>query len=200
MNKQQFLDQLKKSLGNLPDSDINKSLDYYSEMIDDRVEDGLSEEEAVVEMGDVGQIASQIISEIPLSKIIKEKALPKRKLSVLEIVLLILGAPIWVSLLAAAVVVLISAYIVIWSLVVSLWAVEIAIIATAFSGIVAPIVFVCRGYVLSGLALFGIGLFCIGLSIVVLFGCKAATKGTVALTRKIILWIKMLFVKKEGAK
>lgn len=200
MNKQQFLENLKNALGNLPEEDINQSLDFYSEMIDDRIEDGLSQEAAVAEIGDVNKIAAQIISEIPLSKIIKKKASPKRKLSVFEIVLLILGAPIWASLLIAAVSVLFVFYAVMWSMVVTLWAVEVSLMAVAFSGVVAPIVFIIRGYTLPALAVFGAGLFSIGLSIFMFFGCTAATKGMAMLTKKIVLWIKMLFVKKEGTK
>ena len=200
MNKQQFLEELKNALGNLAEEDIKQSLDFYSEMIDDKIEDGLSEDAAVAEIGDVNKISAQIISEIPLSKIIKEKVSPKRKLSVLEIVLLILGAPIWGSLLITAISVLFALYIVMWSLVVSLWAVEVSLMAAAFSGVVAPVIFIIRGYTLPALALFGVGLFSIGLSIFMLFGCIAATKGMAVLTKKIVLWIKMLFVKKEGAK
>lgn len=200
MNKQQFLEELKNALGNLAEEDIKQSLDFYSEMIDDKIEDGLSEDAAVAEIGDVNKISAQIISEIPLSKIIKEKVSPKRKLSVLEIVLLILGAPIWGSLLITAISVLFALYIVMWSLVVSLWAVEVSLMAAAFSGVVAPVIFIIRGYALPALALFGVGLFSIGLSIFMLFGCIAATKGMAVLTKKIVLWIKMLFVKKEGAK
>ncbi len=200
MNKQQFLEELKNALGNLAEEDIKQSLDFYSEMIDDKIEDGLSEDAAVAEIGDVNKISAQIISEIPLSKIIKEKVAPKRKLSVLEIVLLILGAPIWGSLLITAISVLFALYIVMWSLVVSLWAVEVSLMAAAFSGVVAPVIFIIRGYTLPALALFGVGLFSIGLSIFMLFGCIAATKGMAVLTKKIVLWIKMLFVKKEGAK
>ena len=47
MKKQEFLDLLKNRLWALPERDIQQSLDYYKEMIDDRMEDGLSEEDAV---------------------------------------------------------------------------------------------------------------------------------------------------------
>ena len=47
MDKIAFLEILQKKLSCLPQSDIDKTVDYYSEMIDDRMEDGTSEEEAV---------------------------------------------------------------------------------------------------------------------------------------------------------
>ena len=47
MNKAQFLCELEKLLYGLPQEDIKQSLDYYSEIIDDRIEDGLSEYDAI---------------------------------------------------------------------------------------------------------------------------------------------------------
>ena len=47
MNKAEFLDALCAHLSGLPQRDIDASQEYYSEIIDDRMEDGLSEEAAV---------------------------------------------------------------------------------------------------------------------------------------------------------
>ena len=47
MNKQEFLDELRKGLCGLPENDVDERLDFYSEMIDDLTEDCLSQEEAV---------------------------------------------------------------------------------------------------------------------------------------------------------
>ena len=47
MNKQEFLYELKGKLWALSEEEKKSSLEYYTEMIDDRMEDGLSEEEAV---------------------------------------------------------------------------------------------------------------------------------------------------------
>ena len=44
MHKQEFLDGLRARLRGLPEADIAERLAFYSEMIDDRTEDGLSEE------------------------------------------------------------------------------------------------------------------------------------------------------------
>ena len=59
MNKQQFLDALKKELCGLSQDDIQESLDFYSEMIDDHIEEGLSEEEAVASIGHPKEIAKE---------------------------------------------------------------------------------------------------------------------------------------------
>ena len=47
MTKQEYLSAIRGKIRKMPADDINKFMDYYSEMIDDRMEDGLSEEDAV---------------------------------------------------------------------------------------------------------------------------------------------------------
>ena len=47
MNKQQFLAALRARITGLPKADLERTLQYYREMIDDRVEEGVPEEEAV---------------------------------------------------------------------------------------------------------------------------------------------------------
>lgn len=199
MTKREFLDELKKGLLGIPEEDITRSIEFYSEMIDDRIEDGKTEEEAVAEIGTVKEAVSQILSEIPISKLIKEKVKKRRKLGALEIVLLVLGSPIWISLLAAAFAVILAVYVVIWSVIVSLWAVFASLAACVLGGITAGIIFICTGNLLMGLAMIAASLVCAGLSIFSFFGCKAATKGVLILTKKIALGIKNCFVKKEEA-
>ena len=43
MNKQEYLESIRSRISAMPADDVNRFMDYYSEMIDDRVEDGLSE-------------------------------------------------------------------------------------------------------------------------------------------------------------
>ena len=98
MNKREFLEELQKRLAGLPQSDIEQTIDFYEEMIEERLEEGKSEEEAIAEIGSIEDIVSQIILDTPLPKLVKERMKPKRALRVWEIVLLALGSPIWISL------------------------------------------------------------------------------------------------------
>ena len=103
--KQIFIHQLKKKLANLPEKERKKSLAFYSEMIDDAMEDGMSEAEAVKSLGDVNDIARDILSEAPFSSIVKgetQKLKNKCKNSPAFTVLLIVGSPVWLPLLLAA--------------------------------------------------------------------------------------------------
>ena len=61
MNKSEFLNSLEEKLKELPKDEIRKTIDYYDEMIDDRIEDGMTEEEAVKSIGNSGDIALSIL-------------------------------------------------------------------------------------------------------------------------------------------
>ena len=197
MRKTEFLEQLRKGLSGLPRDDMEERLTFYSEMIDDRMEDGLTEDEAVSGIGEVSEVVSQIAAEIPLSKLVKERVRPKRALRAWEIVLLALGAPLWLPLSFAALAVLLAVYAVIWSLAVSLWAVEASLAGCALGGAVSGAVTVFRGGGPAGIALLGAGLLCAGASVFLFFGCREATKGIFLLTKKLFLNLKSLFLGKE---
>lgn len=197
MNREEFLSNLRKGLSCLPKSDIDERVSFYSEMIDDRIEEGVAEEDAVAQIGSVDTVIEQIIADTPLSKLVKEKVMPKRILKTGEIVLLILGSPIWVSLLVALFSVILSFYIALWSVIISLWAVEAALIGSAFGGLLAGLVFAFVGYNFTSIAIIAAAIVCISLFIFMFFGCKAATKGLLALTKKIIISVKNCFIRRE---
>ena len=197
MTKFEFLARLNEELTGIPQCDIEERLSFYSEMIDDRIEEGLSEDAAVSEMGSVKEIAEQIVAETPLSKIAKERIKPKRQLKTWEVVLIALGSPIWFSLTVAVISMVFSLYIALWSIIISLWAVFASLAVCAVGCTVAGIVFSFIGNGLVGFAVLGVGIFCAGLSIFMFFGCTAATKGILRATRKIASGIKALFMKKE---
>ena len=199
MSKQEFLTRLRKGLSGLPQDDIEERLAFYSEMIDDRMEEGLSEEDAVCAIGNIDELISQIIADIPITKLVKEKITPKKKLQAWEILLLVLGSPIWLSLGIAVFAVGLSVYAVLWSLIISLWAVFASIVACAAGGVLACVALTMGGNGAIGVAMLAAGIVCTGLSIFMFYGCKAATNGTVILTKKIAIGIKNCFIKKEVA-
>ena len=200
MRKQEFIFELWKKLSDLPKGEVEERLSFYAEMIDDRMEEGLSEEEAVSAIGSPDEIAAQIMGDIPISKIVKEKIKTKRKPSVTEIVLLVIGFPLWFPLLIVVPFsVIFSLYVTPWSVVVSFWAVFASVVGSAVGALIGGIVFIAIGHVPVGIALIGASLICAGLSVFSFFGCKATTKGSVWLTKKSVLWTKNLFIGKEKA-
>ena len=199
MTKQEYMSALRKSLSGLPQDEVEERLTFYEEMIDDRMEEGLSEEVAVAGIGSVEDVSKQILADVPFGKIVKERIKPKRELQGRDILLIVLGFPLWGSLLIAGAAIVISIYAVIFSLILSLWTVELSFVAGALSGVGMAVVYLIQGQPLPSLALFGGGIVCVGLTIVAFFGCIAASKGLFTLCGKIALAIKGFFVKKESA-
>lgn len=197
MNKENFLTELGSALAGLPEDDIAKALDFYFEMIEDLIEEGLSEEEAVAAQGTIEAIREQIIKEIPLPKLIKQKVKPKRSLSGLEITLLIVGFPIWLPILVSVAAVIISIYVSLWSLIISLFAVEITLASCALAGIVTSIPQFISDNLPTACLLLGCGIFLAGLSVLWAFVCKWGVKFLIWLTR---VFIKSLFIRKEKIK
>lgn len=197
MTKNDFLSRLSVGLADLPQEDIKRVLDYYNEMIEDYKEDGMSEEQAINAVGNIDEIISQVINETSLPKLINERIKRHRVLSAWEIVLLILGSPIWLSLLISVIACFIAVYAVIWSVVVCFYAVVLSFAALALAGIFGSVPLFAMGNM--GLAVIFIGLGLMGAGFMVLFfsGSNWVTKTIVKLSGKFLLWVKTLFVRKE---
>lgn len=197
MTKIEFIAALYEKLSGLPQDEVEERLEFYTEMIDERMEEGLSEEEAVAAAGSVDEIVSQILADVPLASLIREKVRPKRAMGAWEIVLLILGFPLWLPLLAAAFAVVLAVYAAIWSVVIALWAVEVSLAASVAGLVIAGVVSAVGGSLPAAMVIWGTALICAGLAIFGFFGCKAVGCAMVCLTKKVGLGIKRMFMRKE---
>ena len=201
MTKNEFLQALERELHGLPREDIDRSLEYYAELIEDKMADeGVSEEAAVASLGTPKEVAASILLEQPLPKIVKARAASRRKTSAWEIVLLVLGAPLWLPLLFAFAVIVLAVYIVLWSVVLAVCAVTLALALMLPAGIVAGIVLVVRGTVAAGILVLGGGMVCSGLGVLLYFVCRALVKGAAFIGKKLWRVVKGWFVKKGDAK
>ncbi len=198
MTKQNFLQSLRDKLSGLPPQEVEERLGFYNEMIEDRMEEGLSEEAAVDAVGSIDDIVEQIIADTPLAAIAKQAIRPKRRLKTWETVLLILGSPIWGSLLIAAAAVAFSLYVCVWAVIVCFWAAFVSVAACALGGIVGGGILVVYENPMTGGILIGAGLVCAGLAVFLFFGCKAATKGVLTLTKASARGIKRRCIQKEA--
>ena len=63
MLKNEFLQLLSQKLSNLPTGEEEKTVDYYRELIEDMVEDGMTEENAVASLGNINDITDGVINE-----------------------------------------------------------------------------------------------------------------------------------------
>lgn len=194
MNKTEFVDALRRSLGKLPSYEVEQSIAFYSEMIDDRVEDGMSEQDAVAALGPVGAIAAQIIAETPaIPKAIAKANTGSRTLN---IVLLAVFSPIWVPLALALATAAFMVYLSIWLVIVALWTTVISLLLCGPLGIAGFAWCAVTGYPLTATWVLGCGLAACGLGLFAWFGVLAASKGLFSLTRQFARWIKGLFVKR----
>lgn len=128
MDKTQFCALLGNKLKPyLSPKEMYKTLNFFEEMIDDRIDEGLSEEEAVSQLGDINIIVDQILDEHNIGK--KQTKLVwrfiPRELGFINIVLLF---PAWITIFSLVA----SLFIVILSIIFSI---ALSIIAIFIGGI-----------------------------------------------------------------
>ena len=198
MDKLDFLLALDKRLDVLSETDRRASLDYYSEILDDLVEGGMTETDAVASLGSVDAIAEEILMDIPLPKLVKAKMKGKKPLSGLEITLLIVGFPIWLPILISVFAVIFAVYISLWAVVISLYATDLALAASAPASLLCAVLLFIAGQPSAALLFLGAALALAGLSILLLFGCNATAKGLWKLCRLTLRGTKACFIRKKG--
>ncbi|MBL3530432.1 DUF1700 domain-containing protein [Companilactobacillus zhachilii] len=91
MNKQEFLKDLQKQLKKFGVNNASDYLDYYSEYLDDLIENGATESEAVKKVGGVKKVLIEIISD-------SDVEIPETS-DRLKSALLIVSLPVWGPLL-----------------------------------------------------------------------------------------------------
>ena len=173
MNKQEFLNELQKKLFSLEQSDIDKYKDYYSEMIDDRIEDGLSEEEAVFDLGEIENIISQILSDCPRRKAVETTNIEtkSKKLSSGWIILItVLTAPFWFPFVTSVISVAFSLIIAAFAVIIALYAIVFAFFVFGIISMAACAVELFAFNVIEFAICLGLGLVFLGFSILLLFG------------------------------
>lgn len=179
MTKNEFLTNLRNELNSIKADDIDKTISYYSEMIDDRIDAGMSEDDAVNKMGSIEDIINATKNNLEENTV----TTPVKKISPWEIVIIIIGLPLWLPLLIAGCAVIIAMYVVIWAVIVSLW-------AALFAFAVGSIALTCMAIMALGsnfitsLFYIGIALMCAGLAILLFKPILAFTKFIIEYTAK----------------
>lgn len=197
MNKQEYLEAIRSRISAMPADDVNRFMDYYSEMIDDRVEDGLSEDEAVADMGSPDAAVEQILEEMPLTKLVKEKIKPKHELKAWEVVLIVLGSPVWIPLLITAVVLLLTLWIVAFALLISFYAVVLSFVAAGIGGLICTIPLFIANSPYMAVLMFGTALIGAGIAILFVVSVKPITVGIFRVCKASVNGVKRMFVKEK---
>lgn len=198
MNKSELLNELSQRLSGIPQSEAEKTINYYSEMIDDRIEDGESEEDAVKAVGDIDEIVRNAMSQVPLTGLVKQSVKRNFRLSVPVIILLILGSPIWLSLLIALFAVIFAVYVTIAAVIISLFAVVAAFVVSGIVSVIASPFLIPISLYTSAMYFSG-GLVILGLSIFAFYVAVILSKYIIRFTKFVIIKIKSLFIRKERA-
>lgn len=133
MRKEAYLDLLRMKLMEADIPGIDQMVDFYAEMIDDRMEDGMMEEEAVASMENIDSIVSQARADRPITDLVTARMKESHEAAKKEghgtrwMVLAIIGFPVWFPLLVAFFAVLLAVYVSLWAVVIALYAVEFAL-------------------------------------------------------------------------
>lgn len=176
MNKGEFLSQLRLRLGALSKQELEKTIQYYSEIIDDMLEEGVSEEDAVANLESVEEIASRIIEENAgaLQSAHTDMAQSRKKTRTWLVVLLICLFPVWITLFCV--------YIAVWAAVASLLAAGAGMaLSLPLTAITAVFTFMETGWY-SGVFEAGAALIISGLGILLFIGMIYLIKSLIRFT------------------
>lgn len=194
MNRQEYLEALRKALSDMPYSEVEKSVMYCSEIIDDKIEDGMTEQQAVDSMDDISSAARQIKLDQSMGTLIAARANSAgKKLSTAAI---IVGAPLWAAFAAIVFAAVITMYAVLWAIDIALWAVFAAFAAVgAFGPLIAAYMFTVDAR--SGCVILAGSLVSAGLAIFMFILNKFLSRQLIRFTAFIWRKLKTLFVRKK---
>lgn len=136
MIKVEFLAELERRLKSLPKAEVDRAIQFYSEMIDDRKEEGLTEPEAVAALGELDDIVNEALTGASSGQPVEYR----RKKPNNHVVLLILGSPLWFVMIVLGICVWFMLILALWMLVLAGWMValmlDIAVGAVLFAALV----------------------------------------------------------------
>ena len=187
MNKKQFLRRLKRCLGGMSREGMADSIRFFDEAITERMEHGETEETAVAAMGSPEEAAGRIFEELPLEAIRQIKS-RRRFMRTVGWPALIIGFPVWVSLLAAGA-----------SVVIALAASYLAVVVSVFAaGISAVAAIIPAVYLITVSGTVGNALMCVGAALACAgMGILFMAIG-IALSKLGIRGLKNIFGRKRG--
>lgn len=167
MTKKDFLDELSYRLRTFPPEEAQKTIAFYSEAVDDRIEDGMSEEEAVDGLGSLDDITAEAANSLPLTVLVKgrvEDAKNRASNKGLWITLAAAGSPLWLALALAAFAVGISILAALFSVAISIAAVVLALVVSGAAAVAGAFTLPYEG-IAPRLIIAGVGLAAVGLGL-----------------------------------
>lgn len=196
MTKEVFLWELAHRLRQLPADEVRRQQAYYEELLDDMIEDGISEESAVAKLGDLSEITDEILRDFSLPTLVKSRLRPKNGWTIAAITVAVLGSPLWIPLLFALL-------LTVGALVLAFLSVIAALFLCVLTLACAGVLMLFRGFELftlsGGYAVFaiGIGLVTLGLVCLAFLAAKYASIGLWHGGRWLFRAVKGLLIVKE---
>lgn len=192
MTKGEFLNALREATGHLPPAEAEKAISYYSEIIEDLIEDGLTAEQAVLSLGSMEKIVNAVEEEVPLGQVVSDRirrSKKESKSSLIWIILAICGAPVWLPVLTSVLMVVLTFYFTVWILIFALFAVVFSLAIAGLAGIAGGVFQIVISNAPAGIFIIGGALVCAGLAILLIspvtYLAKSVVRLTLALARKI---------------
>lgn len=145
MNKLEFLNILRQELERQSISNIDNMIEYYDEMICDRIEDGMTEEEAVESMDSIQDIVREAVLDKSVPTLVKERVKKSREKAKegghewVWILLAILGFPVWFPLVLTAIILAFTFFLVFWILVGTVFIVILSLGIAAVASVLASL-------------------------------------------------------------
>jgi len=195
VNKIDFLLQLKDALNkaHVPQSEVHDAAQFYAECVDERIEEGATEAEAVEGLGSIDSIVEGIVADLPQA--FRGIGRLDSGNKALKVILLLLTFPVWGSVLVFLALVAASLVVVLWSLLAAMAAFWIACIAAGLAGIASLVHGVANGAGQAGALGFGIGIALSGLAVVLLPLMVYVCRWLVFATVRFSLWVSKPFMK-----
>ncbi len=201
MRKSEFIRRLSRELSGLSADEIIRSTAFYEEIIADRMEEGMTEEESVGSLGEVEDIAKEIMSDLSFLTITKAKVKKgfdniddKKVVKALTII----TCPLWGTLLVAVLALIVATYVVLWT---TIAVISLLCIVLEVGGVVLMAIGVGSFFILTfptGLLILGTGMLMLGIGLVLFRPCGLVVKSIVALTRVVITKSKLALARVGG--
>lgn len=189
MTRIDFLDELNIRLASAGVPDAKELLSFYDESIRDRMDSGMSEAQAVADVGNIDEIVRNAKAEMPMPLVVRDVIASSHREAksngrlIVWIVLILLFAPALFSIVSG----LFGVYIALWGVVFGFFVADVVLIGAG------GIVFACGFATFTGvipmsfaLAFFGAGLFIMGIGLLLWNPVKA-------LSKLLVNFIKMFF-------
>lgn len=197
MNKREFTSALRDRLRKerVSREEIEDALTYYSEAIDDRMEDGMSEEDAVAALGEIEQAVASVCADRPVVRKAISRVCVSRTAIAVAIVLLVLGAIAWIPLVLALGVLAVAVYLAIWALIASLWLADASLVLMGIVGVPFLVHATTSGAALSGVLQMGCAFVMGGLGVLLVPVMSLATGCLIRASLAFARWVGHFFMK-----